>query len=64
MDLQRAEIFAAERDLAFVQTSAKTGYNIDRLFHDIGKSPMSVLTAATCLGREFNSGPIPHSHGD
>ena len=49
LDLQRAEIFATERDLAFVQTSAKTGFNIDRLFHDIGKSHMSVLTAATCL---------------
>ena len=47
LDLQRAEIFATERDLAFVQTSAKTGFNIDRLFHDIGKSNMSVLTADT-----------------
>ena len=66
LDLQRAEIFATERDLAFVQTSAKTGFNIDRLFHGIGKSHMSLLTAATCLTADpgFNTGPITYFRGD
>ena len=36
VSMLRAEIFAIEREMDFVQTSAKTGLNIDKLFSNIG----------------------------
>lgn len=34
---QEALSFAQEHGIQFVTTSAKTGYNVERLFHSIGK---------------------------
>ncbi|KAM0686645.1 hypothetical protein COBT_002130 [Conglomerata obtusa] len=37
IDFDEARLYAVENDLLFYETSAKTGYNIERVFTDIGE---------------------------
>lgn len=63
VSMLRAEIFAAEHGMGFIQTSAKTGLNIDKLFSEIGKvivNKLKMEASEDSLDKDILSSVVYH----